>query len=433
MRIGRTLPPAAAPIYLRDIISGIKGLFQGKRELERFETELKEYFGVKYCFLVSSGKAALTLILTALREMYPERHEVLIPAFTCYSVPSAIVRAGLKIRLCDIDASTLDFDFDQMATILSQFISTAQNKSNENSSASSNAILESSEPSSRLLAIIPTHLFGLSADLERVRKLVDGYRVVIVEDAAQAFGGECNGKKLGTLGDVNFFSLGRGKSFTTVEGGIILTNREDIAGAIGRIKRSIPGYKINESLKLILHAIALAFFVHPRLFWFPKLFPFLKLGETIYDPNFEIRTMSFFQAGMTRGWQGKLTRIKKIRAGSARQCLDLIRATRNDELIPMSCKPNSDQIYANLIRFPLRTIDASTREKILEESDRKGLGIMGTYPDAINGIEELKNEFLEKPFLMAKEQADSLITFPVHPFVTQKDWAEIASLISKLH
>jgi len=129
MRIGRTLPPAASPIYPRDILSGIKGVFRGKRELNRFQSELKEYFGVKHCFLVSSGKAALTLILKALHKIHPDRDEVLIPAFTCYSVPSAIVRAGLKVRLCDISPDTLDFDFNQLDKILAQSKLSIQNPS----------------------------------------------------------------------------------------------------------------------------------------------------------------------------------------------------------------------------------------------------------------------------------------------------------------
>jgi dTDP-4-amino-4,6-dideoxygalactose transaminase len=118
MRIGRTLPPAAAPIYWRDIVSGLKSLLRRQAELDRFQSELKEFFGMKHCLLVSSGKAALTVILQALKEMHPDRDEVLIPAFTCYSVPSSIVRAGLKVRLCDIDPNTLDFDFQELKKIL---------------------------------------------------------------------------------------------------------------------------------------------------------------------------------------------------------------------------------------------------------------------------------------------------------------------------
>src|SRR5210317_1112301 len=121
MRIGRTLPPAASPIYIRNILNGFKGLLRGQQQIERFRSELKDFYGVKHCFLVSSGKAALTLILRALHDLYPDRDEVLIPAFICYSVPSAIVRAGLKVKLCDVNPDTLDFDYDQLKELLSKY------------------------------------------------------------------------------------------------------------------------------------------------------------------------------------------------------------------------------------------------------------------------------------------------------------------------
>src|SRR5664279_3781006 len=96
MRIGRTLSPAASPFNLQDIVSGVAGLLKGEATVKRLEDELKSFYDVSYCFAVSSGKAALVLILQALHEIYPERDEVLIPAYTCYSVPSAIIRAGLR-------------------------------------------------------------------------------------------------------------------------------------------------------------------------------------------------------------------------------------------------------------------------------------------------------------------------------------------------
>ena len=62
MRIQRTIPPAAAAIYLRDLVYGVRGLFRGRKEIERFKDELKDFYGAKHTFLVSSGKAALTII-----------------------------------------------------------------------------------------------------------------------------------------------------------------------------------------------------------------------------------------------------------------------------------------------------------------------------------------------------------------------------------
>ena len=224
MRIGRTLPPAAAPIYLNDIFSGLKGLIRGPKEINRFESELKAHYNVKHCFLLSSGKAALTIILKALHELYPEKNEVLIPAYTCYSVPSAILKAGLKIKLCDINPGTLDFDFDQLKKILSP----------SNTTNTKNSIL----------AVIPTDLFGLPADVDQVRKINKDDKISIIEDAAQAMGGTLNKKKLGTLGDAGFFSLGRGKAFSTIEGGIILTNNNSIADNITKQIKTLPTYNM---------------------------------------------------------------------------------------------------------------------------------------------------------------------------------------------
>jgi perosamine synthetase len=217
LRIGRTLPPAVAPISLKSIGSGILAMFRGDVATRNFTDQLKKHFNVKHCFLLSSGKASLTLILQALKELNPEKDEVLIPAFTCYSVPAAIVRAGLKIRLCDIEVETLDFDYRELAEHLA---------------------------SPRLLCVIPTHLFGLTADIPRVREIVGSRNIAIIEDAAQTMGGEQKGHKAGTLGDVGFFSLDRGKALSTVEGGIILTNSDKIGSALCRQLDTIPEYSV---------------------------------------------------------------------------------------------------------------------------------------------------------------------------------------------
>ncbi|MDD5675802.1 MAG: DegT/DnrJ/EryC1/StrS family aminotransferase, partial [Chitinivibrionales bacterium] len=185
----RSLPPAAAPITLSDICRGLIGLLNGKKEAERFRRDLKSFFGARHCFAVSSGKAALYCILKALHSLSPDRDEVLIPAFNCYCVPAAVLKARLKIRLCDINADTLDFDESELARNL--------------------------QNNRKLLCIIPTHLFGLRA---RVKRPVPA-GVTIVEDAAQVMGSSQNGKFCGLAGDVGFFSLSRGKAISCVEGG----------------------------------------------------------------------------------------------------------------------------------------------------------------------------------------------------------------------
>jgi len=130
MHLRRTLPPAAAPIFLQDVLSGLSAVHRGQRELDKLSAELKDYFAVQHCFLVSSGRAALTIILKALKEHCPHKDRVLIPAYTCYSVPSAIVRAGLKLQLCDMQSDTLDFNYVRLSELLNP-VNPQLNKLNE--------------------------------------------------------------------------------------------------------------------------------------------------------------------------------------------------------------------------------------------------------------------------------------------------------------
>ena len=430
MRVGRTLPPAAAPIGIRAINSGICGIVNGRRELARFESELKEHFGVKHCFLVSSGKAALTLILLALKDLSPDRDEVLIPAFTCYSVPSSIIRAGLKIRLCDLHPDGLDFDFSKLSVMLRKTspLGEADDSLPEGVTDSldeaSDAPGDSTDLTKRLLAVVPTHLLGVPADVLRLRKLVRDSRVRVVEDAAQAMGEVRDGRKLGTLGDVGFFSLGRGKAFSTIEGGVILTDRDDIAERLTRHVASLPSYSILELLNLFIKAVLLKLFLHPLLFWIPRSIPFLKLGETFFETNFPIRKMSSFQAGLARNQPVRLQKLQDGRRKNVNLWVAALAALGIHRL------PFNDRPTPGLIRFPVRVRGVEKRESLLRESALRGLGIMPMYPDSIAHLPELKETIDAQKFPIAERCAKELVTLPTHDYVTRKDVMEISRLLS---
>ncbi|GAB7026164.1 DegT/DnrJ/EryC1/StrS family aminotransferase [Geotalea toluenoxydans] len=398
MRIGRSIPPAAAPISLVDLLNGIRGLFNGQREIERFENELKEYFGVKHCFLVSSGKAALTVILEALKELSPGREEVVIPAYTCYSVPAAVIRAGLKIRLCDIDAGNLGFDCSKLASLLEK---------------------------RRTLCLVPTYLYGLPCQMERIKGMARDWGTLVVEDAAQAMGSEVDGIKLGCVGDVSFFSLGRGKALSTVEGGIIITDRDDIARPLHRQVEKLPPYSLARNMMLIVHALALFLFLRPSLFWLPKSIPSLGLGKTVFDPGFDLYGMSPFQAGLAGKWGMKISRFRMAR----RQLVNRWQALTNAHRFFRGLTGQDSS--ADLIRFPVSIADESFKEKVLNESERSGLGIMGGYPASVNRIEEIAHLFHGETYPAAEKAARELVTFPVHPLITSRDAVTIEKFVKE--
>jgi perosamine synthetase len=396
MRIGRTLPPAAAPIGWRDLAGGIRGMLRGRRETDRFAGELEEFFGVKHCFLTSSGKAALTVILESLKELRPGRDRVLIPAFTCYSVPSAIVRAGLEVSLCDVDPATLDFNFHELEFKLS-------------------------DP--RLLCVVPVHLFGIPADVERVQGMLEDTKVFIVEDAAQAMGGERGGRKLGTLGDVGFFSLGRGKALSTVEGGVILTKRDDLGRILAKKVEALVPYRPLEMITLLAYALALMLLTRPSLFWLPKGLPFLKLGETIYDPEFRMRRMSGVQAGLAWNWQKKMSVLMKIRCTAAK----VWQASLANGLIS---DLGADSLP--LLRFPVSMPTTELLSALLDEGDKQGLGIARAYPAAVNQVPELASNFPGQNYPVATKTSRQLVTLPVHGFLNQIDRHKILKLFNAI-
>lgn len=396
IRIGRTLPPAASPLAFWDLLSGIRAFFAGSVELERRRRELQDYFGTKHCFLVSSGKTALTLILQALRDLYPDRDQVLIPAFACYSIPSAIVRAGLRVQLCDIDLQTLDYDYAQ---------------------------LEEKLKHPNLLCVLSLHLFGLPANVERLKQIRPDPIITIVEDAAQAMGGEWQGKKLGTMGDVGFFSLGRGKALTTVEGGVILTDNDMLSGRLRTLEEGLSECSALKTIIQFFYALALVLLLRPAFYWIPSSMPFLHLGETHFDPRFPMLKLSGFQAGLLRDFKAKLLRSRSARRGNVQFWLD------NCSNLGMKCLGNQ-ALIPDLIRFPFHLASHESTERLLDKSRTQGYGIARTYPDAIHGIQELKNQFAGQDFANARQAAQELLTLPVHGFLNNKDREHILQLLA---
>lgn len=431
MRIGRTLPPAAASIGIAEIVSGICGILNGQRELERFRSELKQHFGVRHCFLVSSGKAAFALILLALKELFPDRDEVLIPAFTCYSVPSSIVRANLRIRLCDQSPDCLDFDLAKMSVILSGAPAGRPDADTGGDAADSQVAIGEFAGNSRgltekILTVVPTHLFGIPADVARLRKMIRDPQVTIVEDAAQAMGEISEGRKLGTLGDVGFFSLGRGKAFSVVEGGVIVTDRDDIAEVLYRLIGRLPCYGMLPLLSVIVKAVALMMFIQPGFFWLPRGLPFLKLGETLFEPDFPMLRMSSFQAGLARNWREKLEVLRDVRKKKVNRWIEVLEMGR------IHGSHFADALSLALPRFPLRIRDGSKREILLRESARMGMGIMPVYPTSIDAIPDLKGKIGGGGFPVGERCATELVTLPTHRYISEGDITEISRLISRV-
>lgn len=385
MKIQRTISPAAAPLNLSAAVSGLLGLLFQKKYIRARESELKAHFGVKHVYLVSNGKAALFLILKALNALAPARNQVIIPAYTCYSVPSAIVKAGLQVVPCDMDLSTFDFDHRHLNSMISE----------------------------KTLCVIANHLFGMPADMGRIQDICRSYGVPCVEDAAQAMGGNYRGQFLGTLGDVGFFSLGRGKNVTTGSGGIILTNSDLIAGALQAEYARLDSPGLLHSVKEYLLVLLMNVFIRPALYWFPAGIRFLKLGETIFSTNFPVLRFSGMHAGLLKNWKERLERSNRIRRRNVRY----FSAALN---LKLRNGPSSA-----CLRLPLIAENKIIRDRLFQSARAKGLGVSTMYPAPVNEISELGDAFGSKTFPCARTIADRILTIPVHQLLTKRDRKKI--------
>lgn len=377
MRIGRTVPPAAAPLRAADLWHGIAGLLRSRRALARLKAELADHLGVRHVFLVSSGTAALTITLKALRAS-SSRSRVVVPGYTCFSVPGAVVHAGLRPVPCDIDAATFDFDHGRLAQAIDD----------------------------DTLCVIAHHLFGVPSDIARTAALCRARGVLVIEDAAQAFGLAWKGIPAGTMGDVGIFSFGRGKTITAGGGGAIVTNSDALADLIRRQCDAVPPPSLADVLRQLLMVTAMGVFIRPSFYWMPASMPFLHLGETIFPKSVTLQRMSGLEAGVLRHWRRRLRESAHVRTRTA---------------LSFGRRLGIAWTPAPYLRLPIFAPSPAEKRALLARSRRLGLGLSGGYPSSIDLVPEVREWAGGASCPTARRVAEHLVTVPVHHWLDARD------------
>ena len=226
-------PPAISDAEIEAVAATLRSgwLTTGPRTAE-LEARMREYLEAKHVLAVSSGTAALHLSLVALG--VGPGDEVITSSLTWPATANVIVHTGATVVFADIRDDTLNIDPESVRTLVNE----------------------------RTKAIMPVDLYGQPADLDDLAAL----GLPLVEDAAHAAESRHRGRKVGSISDLTCFSLYATKNIAAGEGGLISTNRDDLAEAIDdlRVMRrghgstydiAVPGYKAN--LSDVLSSIAL--------------------------------------------------------------------------------------------------------------------------------------------------------------------------------
>ncbi len=170
------------------------------REVESFEGEFASYCGVSECVGVGSGTAAISLALMACG--IGPGDEVIVPAHTYIASALGVLHSGAEPVFCDVDATTGLIDIGSAASVVT----------------------------SRTAAVLPVHLYGQVCDMDAVRSFAQSHGLLVMEDAAQAHGATCGGRRAGSFGTAAAFSFYPSKNLGALgDGGAICTQDARIA------------------------------------------------------------------------------------------------------------------------------------------------------------------------------------------------------------
>lgn len=182
------------------------GWYLQGEEVAAFEQEFADFIGSRYCIGVGNGLDALTLSLLAMKHLYgwSECDEVIVPNMTFIATAEAVVHAGLKPVMADVDENAL-LGIEQVEKVFSK----------------------------HTRVLLPVHLYGHPAKMRELCAWAEENGVYVLEDAAQGHGAVYKGKRVGSWGKVAAFSFYPGKNLGALgDGGAVTTNDADLARLI---------------------------------------------------------------------------------------------------------------------------------------------------------------------------------------------------------
>ena len=326
----------------------------GGKHVQNFEKSVASFVNSKYAIAVNSGTAALQAALYALD--IKKGDEVLVPSFTFVATANAVVSTGAKPVFVDIlkENYTIDpVDLERKIT-------------------------------KKTRAIIPVHLYGNVANIERLREISKKHNIPIIEDSAQSLGSTYKGKHTGTFFEMGCYSMYPAKVMTSGEGGFIVTNNKNIRDKLLMIRNHgmVHGYDT-------------------RIFG---------LNLRLPEINAAIATVQM----------KKLPKFLKSRKNNAKLLSKLI----SDLKVTLPIERKNENV-----NWYLYTISTDKRNKLLKKLNEKGIGAAAYYPTPIH-----KTPFYKlKIKLPVTDWASShVLSLPIHPNVTQKNIEFIAKTMNEI-
>lgn len=275
-------------------------------------------------FLMSSGREAFYLILASLLK---RGDEIIIPSFSCNVLLDAIVKTGVVPVFADVSSTSLNMEAEQLEACISP----------------------------RTRAVVMTHQFGYPAAVEKIQDLCRKHSLLLIEDAAPAFGAQYRGTPVGKFGDVAFFSFERSKVISTFNGGLLVGKKN----YLDRIRAQFPQRIEFSSMSHFARAAAIQVlqsrFVYAATYAAWKLRNGANSTAGNWTPDISeygesYSGLSNFQAALGITELSRLDSILKERMRAAAQFREAISQSQADVLVPQLPEDGRESTYS---RFAL--------------------------------------------------------------------------------
>ena len=343
-------------------------------------------------YWLDSGTSALALALLDAKSHFSDvdKPRAIIPGYCCPDLIAACVYAGVEAVAIDISPNDPAYDLEALRLHLD----------------------------ANVIAIIAVNFLGIGERLQELRTLISdlNLRTRLIEDNAQWFPSSVSEMEFSS--DYVSFSFGRGKPMSLLGGGLLCAKAPIAIGASEYVQNRVPSPRLL-GLKITAYNLLLA----PQLYRLLNRNPWLSLGVTRYVPLEKIEHFDVYR----RALLDENFTLHCARDNTVAQRYDSVVLNNGVQQLAANCTVRQRQ----LLRYPLLCRDDISRNKLLQQLSKAGLGASPMYASAIDRIEGVDGKLVVPGALTnAKDFAARFMTLPVHHGVTEKYISRILSLLS---
>ena len=341
--------------------------FINGQQVKELEKELAEYVGVKHCVTCGNGTDALTMAMMAWG--IREGDAVFVPDFTFFSSGEIVSHAGATPVFVDVDIDTFNISVESLEKAVKK-------------------VLDEGKLTPK--AVVAVDLFGLPADFDSVKKVADKYGLLVLEDGAQGFGGNINGKTACSFGDISTTSFFPAKPLGCYgDGGAVFTDDDEIASLLESIRVHGKGEMKYDNVRIGLNS---------RL-------------DTIQAAVLSVKLKAFADY--------ELTDINDVADKYTAALYGIVKTP----VIP-------EGFYSSWAQYTIQLKDKETRDSLQASLKEKGIPSMVYYPKPMHRQEAFAGQaYDDADFPNTIKLCDTVLSLPMHPYLSDEDIDEVVSVI----